>query len=80
MIETAGEHGNSRPDKLAYSISEAAYVLGDVSPNHVRNLIRDKALDKVMVGRRVLVSAASVRRLIENGGTVSNVEAQATAA
>lgn len=58
-------------DKLAYSIPDAAYVLGEVSQNHVRNLIRDKALDKVCIGRRVMVTADSIRRLLEKGGTSS---------
>ncbi len=58
-----------RPDKMAYSIPDAAWVLGDVSPNHVRNLIRDKALDKIRIGRRVMVTAASIKRLLQTGGT-----------
>ena len=76
------ENGQSESglDKLAYSIPEAAYVLGNVSPNHVRNLIRDKVLDKVVVGRRILVSASSIRRLIDNGGTVATGNAQTSAA
>lgn len=65
-----GANGQEKPDKMAYSIPDAAWVLGDVSPNHVRNLIRDKVLDQVRIGRRVLVTAASIRRLLENGGTV----------
>ncbi len=59
----------AKPDKMAYSIPDAAWVLGDVSPNHVRNLIRDKALDKIRIGRRVMVTAASIKRLLETGGT-----------
>ncbi len=78
MIEEREAGSNGKPDKLAYSIPEAAYVLGDVSQNHVRNLIRDKQLDKVMVGRRILVSASSLKRLIERGGT--STEAQSAAA
>jgi len=58
-----------RPDKMAYSIPDTAWVLGDVSPNHVRNLIKDKALDKIRIGRRVMVTAASIKRLLETGGT-----------
>ncbi|MGI9069126.1 MAG: helix-turn-helix domain-containing protein [Pyrinomonadaceae bacterium] len=69
----AGEQG--KPDKMAYSIPDAAWVLGDVSPNHVRNLIKDKALDKIRIGRRVLVTAASIKRLLEAGGTPSEREA-----
>jgi len=64
-----------RPDRMAYSISDAAWVLGDVSPNHVRNLIKDKALDRIRIGRRVLVTAASIKRLLDAGGTNSEQEA-----
>jgi len=60
-----------KPEKLAYSIPDAAYVLGEVSLNHVRNLIRDKKLDYVRIGRRVLVTADSIRRLLADGGTES---------
>ncbi len=59
----------ARPGKLAYSIQDAAWVLGDISQNHVRNLIKDKALDRVRIGRRVMVTAASIRRLLDVGGT-----------
>jgi Helix-turn-helix domain len=65
-----------KPDKLAYSIQDAAWVLGDVSTNHVRNLIKDRALDKIRIGRRVMVTAASIKRLLEAGGT-SNSEREA---
>ncbi len=63
-----------KPDKMAYSIPDAAWVLGDVSAGHVRNLIKDKALDRIQIGRRVMVTAASIRRLLEAGGTESERE------
>ncbi len=65
----------AKPDKMAYSIPDAAWVLGDVSQNHVRNLIRDKVLDRVRIGRRVMVTAASIKRLLEAGGTGTEREA-----
>lgn len=74
MIEQLDSE-NGKPERLAYSIPDAAYVLGDLSQNHVRNLIKEKILDKVKLGRRVMVSAASLRRLIENGGTTSETKA-----
>ncbi len=59
-----------KPEKLAYSIPDTAWVLGDVSENHVRNLLDAKVLEKVRIGRRVLVSADSIKRLLAAGGTV----------
>lgn len=61
-----------KPERLAYSIPDAAWVLGDISQNHVRNLIKDKALDRVEIGRRVMVTTASIRRLLETGGTTDS--------
>jgi helix-turn-helix protein len=60
-----------KPERMAYSIPDAAWVLGDVSANHVRNLISGGALDKVRIGRRVMVSADSIKRLLAAGGTAS---------
>lgn len=63
------ETEQKRPEKMVYSIADAAWVLGDVSQNHVRNLIEERALDKVKIGRRVMVSAASIERLVKAEGT-----------
>jgi hypothetical protein len=63
------EAEQGKPERMAYSIPDAAWVLGDVSQNHVRNLLGAKALDKVRVGRRVMVTAASIRRFLDAGGT-----------
>ncbi len=56
------------PERIAYSIPHTAWVLGDVSIGHIRNLIKAKTLDEVRIGRRVMVSAASIKRLVEVGG------------
>jgi hypothetical protein len=60
-----------KPERMAYSISDAAWVLGDVSQNHVRNLISEGALDKIQIGRRVMVSTLSIKRLLAAGGTAN---------
>jgi hypothetical protein len=65
MSETEQE----RPEKMVYSIPDTAWVLGDVSQNHVRNLIEEKVLDKIQIGRRVMVTAESIKRLLKAGGT-----------
>ena len=64
----------AKPNKLAYSIQDTAWVLGDVSQNHVRNLIKNKRLEQIKIGRRVMVTAASIQRLVESGGA-KNVSA-----
>jgi len=61
-------------DRLAYSIPEAARALS-VSQNHIRNLLKSKTLDRVKIGRRVTVTAASLRRLVESGGTTESGQA-----
>lgn len=66
---SVGEQSKGRPERLLYSIQDAAWVLGNVSQNHVRDLIKEKVLDKVTIGRRVMVSADSIRRLLAAGGT-----------
>lgn len=65
MLET---NVQARPERWAYSIEDAAHLLS-VSQNHIRNLIKNKTLDRVRVGRRVTITAASLRRLIESGVT-----------
>ncbi|CAN5460439.1 hypothetical protein BH20ACI3_BH20ACI3_41920 [soil metagenome] len=69
-MSNASDQG--KPDKMAYSIPDTAWVMGDVSQNHVRNLLRDKVLDGVRIGRRRLVTAASIRRVMEAGGTLGS--------
>jgi hypothetical protein len=69
------ERSKGEPERLLYSIPDTAYVLGRCSHNHVRDLIKEKALEKVMIGRRVMVTSASIKRLIENGGTSSESQA-----
>jgi hypothetical protein len=64
--------GQEKPERMAYSIPDAAWVLGDVSQNHVRNLLGAKVLDKIQIGRRVMVSADSIKRLLAAGGTTSD--------
>lgn len=54
-----------KPERLVHSIPNTARVLGDVSPNHVRNLISGGLLDRVRIGRRVMVTTASIKRLLE---------------
>jgi excisionase family DNA binding protein len=63
------QNEQERPDRLAYSIQDAAHILS-VSQNHIRNLLKNKTLERVRVGRRVTITAASLRRLVESGGTV----------
>ena len=66
----------ARPNKMAYSIQDTAWVLGDVSHNHVRNLIKNKVLEKIKIGRRVMVTAASIQRFVESGGAKNVSERQ----
>jgi hypothetical protein len=55
----------SKPEPMAYSIADTAWILGKISQNHVRNLIRDRVLDTVRIGRRVMVTAPSIKRLAQ---------------
>ncbi|HAF13093.1 MAG TPA: hypothetical protein DCK93_01375 [Blastocatellia bacterium] len=63
------ESDRERPDKMLYSIPDAAWVLGNVSQNHVRDLLNEEVLDRVRIGRRVMVTAESIKRLLDTGGT-----------
>lgn len=51
------------PDALAYSKADVAALLS-VSHSLVCNLIRDKALGHIKVGRRVLIARAEVERFL----------------
>jgi hypothetical protein len=53
-------------EPLAYSIRDAIAV-SSIKRTRIYELIRDKKLEVTHVGRRTLVNAASLRRLIENG-------------
>ena len=64
------EQEQDKPERLAFSISDTAWVLGNVSQNHIRDLLKEKALDKVQVGRRVMVTTASIKRFLAAGGSV----------
>lgn len=50
------------PEPLAYSIAETCRV-STLSKSQIYNLIRAQRLDAVKVGRRTLVTAASLRAL-----------------
>jgi excisionase family DNA binding protein len=56
---------DDKPKKILLSITDAAYALS-VSPNHVRDLIAEGVLHKVNLGRRVLVTVASIELFISN--------------
>jgi hypothetical protein len=66
-----------KPEKLVQSIPDAAWLMGNVSHNHVRNLLDEKVLDEVRIGRRRMVSTASIKRLLEAGGSGGSERAAA---
>lgn len=57
---------NQRPAvaPLSYSISDAAHALG-ISQRSIYNLIERGKLRKVKAGRRSLIPAADLRRIVE---------------
>jgi excisionase family DNA binding protein len=54
-------------DKLAYSINDTARALS-VGRTSVYAMIADGRLEALKLGRRTLVKAASIRRLIDGEG------------
>ena len=54
-------------NRLAYSINETASTLS-LGRTSVYSLIKEKKLDAFKLGRRTLVKAESIRRLIEAQG------------
>lgn len=57
-----------KPERLLYSIKDAAWALS-ISPGHVRNLVDAGVLARVRMGRRILISAETIKNLIAAGGT-----------
>lgn len=53
-------------DPLAYSLSDAVQLTG-LSLNTIRRLADDGALHTVKVGKRRLIPADELRRLVEQG-------------
>ncbi len=54
------------PEPLAYSIAETCRVVG-VGKTTVYELIAAGQLESVMIGRRRLIKAASLKQLLETG-------------
>jgi excisionase family DNA binding protein len=54
-------------DKLAYSINETARALG-LGRTSIYAMIADGRLEAFKLGRRTLVKAESIRRLVEGQG------------
>ena len=59
-----------RHERLAYSIQEAAAMLGGVSARSVQRLIARGVLPCVRIGRRVLVGAETLRSFIARSDEV----------
>lgn len=51
-------------EKLAYGINETAHVLG-VGRTSVYAMIADGRLEAFKLGRRTLIKAASIKRLVD---------------
>ena len=54
------------PDRLAYSVRETTQLLG-ISKSYVYQLIDRQELEAVKLGRRTLVLAGSISRLLREG-------------
>jgi len=55
------------PAPLAYSVSEAMRV-SSLGRTKIYELINNEVLDTIKVGRRTLVKASSLHKLVEHGG------------
>ena len=57
---------HTNPDPIAYSVADACRA-ASIRKSHLYNLIRAGKLEKVKLGRKTLIPAASLRALIEGG-------------
>jgi len=55
-------------DIIATSVNDAAKALG-IGRTSVYQLIREGRLEAIKLGRRTLIKAASIRRLVDGGET-----------
>jgi excisionase family DNA binding protein len=55
---------NEHPERLGYSIKEAAQATG-LSTRTVYRLLEAGTLESVRIGGRVIIKAASLRKLLE---------------
>lgn len=53
------------PERAAYSIAETMQLLGGCSRGHIYNLIKRGELRVVHLGRRVLIPASEIKRLVD---------------
>jgi excisionase family DNA binding protein len=63
------EHRGDAPGQLTaqlVSIADAARTLG-ITQGFMRKLVRNGAVRTVHIGRRILVSAAEIRRVVAEG-------------
>ena len=55
------------------TVEEAVEMIG-VNRDHVKNLIAEGAISSLRVGKRIVVSRASVEELLRKGGDFSHLE------
>jgi excisionase family DNA binding protein len=65
-------------ERLAIDVPSAAEMLS-VSQKTIRRMLRDGRLRAVRVGRRVVVTLESLRRLVGEGGTGGDIPSPSTA-
>lgn len=54
-------------ERLTYTVPEAAKALS-ISTKHVYELIRQKQIPAIHMGRKVLIPAAKLRAMVDNAG------------
>ncbi|TSB04576.1 helix-turn-helix domain-containing protein [Sphingorhabdus contaminans] len=57
---------NNRPSPLGYGVNDACAV-SSIKRTKLYELIKDGRLETVKIGKRTIVKAESLRRLIEGG-------------
>jgi excisionase family DNA binding protein len=60
--------GSYEFDRAAYGQRDAAALLGDVTRQHVAKMVRDGDIRAVRLGRRVLIPATEIARLLGEDG------------
>jgi excisionase family DNA binding protein len=55
------------PYRDIYPIAEAAFLLGNISPKHLRNLINAGRVNAVRLGKSVRVSRDEIERIAREG-------------
>jgi hypothetical protein len=66
--DTAPENATSRPDRLAYKLSEAAQILG-VATVTIRRAIKRGLLTPIRAFRHPLIAADELRRFVSANTT-----------